>query len=412
MHSPTLQINTKRLLSTIAESSSIGSTANHGLHRLALTEEDRQVRHLFTQWLENEGLDVRIDDFGNIYGRREGRLKEAPPIVMGSHLDSQPQGGRYDGVLGVLTALEVIRVLNEYHIETEYPVEIVNFTNEEGARFSPPMLGSGGVTGNFSKDFIYNIQDRDGITFSEALKDIDYVGETSNRLEEISAYIELHIEQGPVLSNKGKSLGVVEGIQGMTWVNVSVEGKSNHAGSTPMDDRTDALVCAGQMIGKIKELTQEIKGLKTTVGRLDVSPNTANVVPGRVDFSIDIRHEDNEIRQHALQRLKEQLSSTSFIHGTEVIIHSLWNSDTIEFSPTIRNAIKTSADELDLPSLSLYSGAGHDSKYMHSMGETGMIFLPSERGISHNEDEFTHDDDIEKGARVLLQTLLKLDTTI
>ncbi|WP_246516568.1 Zn-dependent hydrolase [Salicibibacter cibarius] len=315
-------------------------------------------------------------------------------------------------MLGVLTALEVIRVLNEYHIETEHPVEIVNFTNEEGARFSPPMLGSGGLTGNFSKDFIYNIQDRDGVIFSEALKDIDYVGKTSNRLEKISAYIELHIEQGPVLSNKGKSIGVVEGIQGMTWVNVSVEGKSNHAGSTPMDDRTDALVCAAQMIGKIKELTQEIKGLKTTVGQLDVTPNTANVVPGRVDFSIDIRHEDDETRQHALQRLKEQLSSTSFIHGTEVTIHTLWNSDTIEFSPTIRNAIKTSANELDLPSLPLYSGAGHDSKYMHSMGETGMIFLPSEQGISHNEDEFTHDDDIEKGAQVLLQTLLKLDTTI
>ncbi|MGY4688784.1 allantoate amidohydrolase [Salibacterium sp. K-3] len=409
MPTSALSIQKERLRAKFEESSQIGRTQHDGLHRLALSPEDKEVRDLLLHWFEEAGLTAAIDDFGNMFGTRKGTRNDLPPIVIGSHLDSQASGGRFDGVLGVLIGLEIIETFNDHNIETTHPVTIVNFTNEEGARFAPPMLGSGGLTGNLTKEFIYNIQDDRGITFREALESIDYLGEEAAALKEITAFLELHIEQGPVLAEKNIPVGIVEGIQGMTWLKVNVTGQSNHAGPTPMDHRKDALVSASGMITAVHDITEEIPGLKTTVGKLNVEPNSANVIPGTVEFSIDIRHENDHTRHHAIQRLKEKLSTIALHYDTEVTMHHLWNSDAIYFSGSIQHALESSASEASIPSMKLFSGPGHDAKYMRTIGEAGMIFIPSQNGISHNEAELTHEEHILEGAHVLLHSVLKLD---
>ncbi|WP_313799634.1 M20 family metallo-hydrolase [Cytobacillus sp.] len=411
METTKLRVNRKRLLDTINVSSSIGTLENGGLNRLALTEEDKEMRNIFVQWLQDEKLEVRVDDFGNIYGRRKGKCKDCPAVAVGSHLDTQPCGGRFDGVLGVLTALEVIRTLNENNIETDYPIEIVNFTNEEGARFEPPMLGSGGVVGEFTKDFIYSAKDNKDISFQEALLKIQYMGEEKHRLGNIKNFIELHVEQGPILENKNKLIGIVEGIQGISWLNVKVVGETNHAGPTPMENRKDALAPSAKMVTKVYEITNEMKGLKTTVGKLNVKPNITNVIPGEVEFMIDVRHEDDEVRASAIDRLREQLSTIAVMNNVEVTISTDWHSDTVLFSSDVMEAISEAADLLGYSKARLFSGPGHDAKYISKIADTGMIFLPSINGISHNEKELTLEDDIEKGANVLLYTILKLATT-
>ncbi|SDI81521.1 M20 family metallo-hydrolase [Alteribacillus bidgolensis] len=407
MESTLYTINQKRLLQTLAVSSSIGPSKNGGLHRLALTEQDREMRDQLKKWFVEAGLSVRVDDFGNMYGRRTGKQEEGPVLAMGSHMDSQPSGGKFDGVLGVLTALEVIRTLNELGLETEYPIEIVNFTNEEGARFGPPMLGSGGIAEAFSKEYIYNIKDKEGTSFAEALRQIEYKGEEQNRLTNLLGFIELHIEQGPILAKENVDIGIVEGVQGMSWLNVEVKGESNHAGPTPMEDRKDALLSASKMISKINELHKEIKGLKTTVGQLDVYPNVPNVIPGSVSFSVDIRHEKDEVRKHAVERMKEQLSTMAFTNNADVVIQTTWNSDAVTFSNHMKEYMEQSAAARGYSSKRLFSGPGHDAKYIRHMAPAGMIFLPSQHGQSHNEKELTLEEDIEKGANVLLDVILK-----
>lgn len=406
------QINKSRLLETIKVSASIGATENGGLNRLALTQEDKTMRDIFVNWLKEEGLNIRIDDFGNIYGRRKGRKNSGPVIAIGSHLDTQPCGGRFDGVLGVLSALEVIRVLNDNQVETEYPIEIINFTNEEGARFRPPMLGSGGAAEVFTQDFVYHTKDSKDVTFEQALKQIGYVGKKANRLKNVKNYIELHIEQGPVLEKKNKSIGIVQGIQGMSWLTISVTGETNHAGPTPMDGRRDALVPAAKMIANVNQLTKEIDGLKITVGKMDVSPNVSNVIPGKVEFTVDIRHQDDEARANAIEILREQLSTIALTHDVDLTIETDWKSDAVEFSPDVIKGIAEGAEEFGYPAMELFSGPGHDAKYVAQVADTGMIFIPSHKGISHNEQELSFHDDIEKGANVLLYAVTKLANVI
>ncbi|MGA5688173.1 M20 family metallo-hydrolase [Cytobacillus pseudoceanisediminis] len=408
METTKLMVNRKRLLDTINVSSSIGALENGGLNRLALTEEDKKMRNIFVKWLQEEKLDVRVDDLGNIYGRRKGKFNDSPAVAIGSHLDTQPCGGRFDGILGVLTALEVVRTLNENNIETDYPIEIVNFTNEEGARFEPPMLGSGGVAGEFTKDFIYSTKDNENISFQEALRKIQYMGDEKHRLRDIKYFIELHVEQGPILEKNNKLIGIVEGIQGISWLNVKVVGETNHAGPTPMENRKDALAPSAKMVTKVYEITNEIEGLKTTVGKLNVKPNITNVIPGEVEFMIDVRHKDDEIRASTIDRLREQLGTIAVMNNVEVTISTDWNSDAVLFSSEVMDVISEAAGVLGYSTLRLFSGPGHDAKYISKMADTGMIFLPSINGISHNEKELTLEDDIEKGANVLLNTILKL----
>ncbi|MEH7107308.1 Zn-dependent hydrolase [Bacillus sp. JJ1764] len=408
MQTMMLGVNRQRLLKTIEVSASIGATENGGLNRLALTQEDQQMRDRLVEWMGQAGLEVGIDDFGNIYGRRKGKLKDGPVVAVGSHLDTQPCGGRFDGILGVLSALEAIRVLNEQQLETDYPIEIINFTNEEGARFTPPMLGSGGVAGVFTKEFIYNIKDNNQVSYENALQKINYLGERKHRLKNVKNYLELHVEQGPILEKERKTIGIVEGIQGMSWLTVTVTGETNHAGPTPMEHRRDALVPTAKMISKLHELTKEIDGLKITVGRLDVKPNIANVIPGQVEFTIDIRHKDNDIRSNAIESLKEQLSTIALLNNVDVMITVNWDSDAIEFSSEVMDAVAEACENRGYSAMRLFSGPGHDAKYISKMAPSGMIFVPSVKGISHNENELTLEDDIEKGANVLLHVLYKL----
>lgn len=401
-------VNSARLLESFSQSSNIGRTENNGLNRLTLTEEDKAMRDLFVRWLKEENLTVRIDDFGNIYGRREGKLKDAAPIVFGSHLDTQPCGGRFDGILGVLGGLEVIRTLNELKIETDYPLEIINFTNEEGARFNPPMLGSGGLANVFSREYIYSVNDHEGISFEEALIGIDYKGIEENRLKEATAYVELHIEQGPILDYENIDVGVVHGIQGLTRMFVTIIGKTNHAGGARMQDRNDSMRSAAEMITAIYNLTNDIEDLRITIGKIENYPNVINVISGQVDFVVDIRHEVDDERRKTIPLIEEKIRGIAEIHGVKYETTLDWSYDTVPFDKAICTVVDEVASRLDYSTLKIFSGPGHDSKYMAEICSTAMIFVKSVDGLSHNEQELTHDEDLIKGTNVLLNTILKL----
>lgn len=402
-----INIDFKRLKETIEQSASTGKIPKDGLRRLALTKEDQKMRDLFKEWMEEAGLEVRIDDFGNMYGRRNGK-NDLLPVVMGSHLDTQPNGGRFDGVLGVLTPLEIIRTLNDHHIETERPIEIVNFTNEEGARFEPPLLGSGGTVGIFDKDYVYSRTDKNGLTFKEELEKIGYKGEEENRLKQAYAFIELHIEQGPILEKKGVSIGAVEGIKGMTWLEIKVNGKGGHAGPTPMALRHDALFAASHFIQRIEERAKSDLDLSATVGRLSLKPDVTNCIPEEVIFSLDVRHQNDDVRLAFINDMTKEMEDIANQRGVNLTIKSLWEVDTTHFDTYLIESIEKRARTLGYSVERLYSGAGHDAKYVHEIAPTSMIFIPSIGGISHVEEEFSRDEDIEKGANVLLYTVLQL----
>ncbi|WP_206811673.1 Zn-dependent hydrolase [Paradesulfitobacterium ferrireducens] len=403
MEQALMKVNRNRLQETIETSAQIGAIPGNGLCRLALSDEDKEIRDLFRSWLKDSGLQVRVDDFGNIYGRREGKKKDAPPILVGSHLDTQPMGGRFDGILGVLGALEVVRTLNDLEIETELPIEIVSFTNEEGARFEPPMLGSGGITGIFDKEFIYSQKDKSGKSFVDELKRIGYLGDESNRIRKVHSYLEFHVEQGPVLEQANSAIGVVEAIQGMTWLEVKLTGEGDHAGPTPMNMRKDALVAAAKMIVAIQHAAREIDEMTTTtVGRMALAPNVVNCIPGEVSFSVDVRHPEDIKRRLAVELVREKISTIAAAEGVEIEIRDLWEIETTPFAPQILKHITEGAKAYGYSSRRIVSGAGHDAKYLSDIAPTAMIFVPSVNGKSHSPEELTSWEDIEQGANVLL----------
>jgi beta-ureidopropionase / N-carbamoyl-L-amino-acid hydrolase len=405
----TLTVDHKRLLQSIKASSIIGATQNGGLNRLALSDEDKVMRDFFKQWMEKEGLQIRFDDFGNMYGRREGINSDHSAVLIGSHLDTQPNGGKFDGVLGVLAALEVIRVLNENDIKTKRPIEIVNFTNEEGARFEPPMLGSGGIANIFSRDFIYSVQDKDGKSFGAELEKTGYLGTETNRANDIYRYVELHIEQGPVLENHRTNIGAVTGIQGMTWLEVRISGHSAHAGTTPLLMRKDALLFSSKMISLIHEITAQIDPhCLVTIGRISASPGAVNCVAGEVVFSVDVRHEEDSIRDRAVEVIRETLSTLAASEDFGITISELWEIKTSHFSEDIISLIEDAAKERHYSCERIISGAAHDAKYMNHIVPSGMIFVPSVDGKSHCEDELTLDEDLINGANILLDVTLSL----
>lgn len=398
-----------RLQKTIQASARIGATSNNGLHRLALSDQDKEMRDLFVRWLNEEGLEVRIDDFGNIYGRRNGSNKYLDPIVFGSHLDTQPNGGRFDGIIGVLCALEVIRTFNDYAIETERPVEIVNFTNEEGARFEPSMLGSGGVTGFYDADYILSRTDMHGKTIAEELRRIGYDGTPENRLNRVHRFIELHVEQGQKLESSGHSIGAVEGVKGISCLEVKVRGEQNHAGSTPMSIRKDALLSAAKMHVEIDRLIRDINEEATaTVGRISAKPNVSNCISGEVTFTIDIRHYKDKVRHNAVEMIKERFGTIAVAEGVGIEVEKLWDSPSTVFDKNTVSLIMEGAQHFNYPVRTIISGAGHDAQHMNRIVPSAMIFLPSINGKSHCEEEYTSMDDIEKGANTLLYVIYKL----
>ncbi|KKB73865.1 MULTISPECIES: M20 family metallo-hydrolase [Bacillus] len=404
-----IDINPLRLTESLREMSMIGKSENGGISRLALTDEDRRARLLFKSWCEELGMDVRVDDLGNMYAAYEG-LKDEPPILIGSHLDTVENGGAYDGAYGLIAGLEAVRVLVESGKRLTRPVELVNFTNEEGARFEPSMLASGVLAGRYAKEEAYAKTDRAGTSFLKALEDTGFKGEQENRIRHASCYIELHVEQGPVLERSRRQIGIVEGVAGLTCVEIAIKGTANHAGTTPMVMRNDALVTASNVISRIPALASSIDdGLTATVGRFSVKPNIYNVIPGEAVFTVDVRHIKTKIREEAVLQISRLAEAAAGEAKAECAVKVLWKTETALFSKGMLAAASDAVCRLGYSSRRMFSGAGHDAQYIASLFPSLMLFIPCAGGKSHCPEEYSSPEDCARGAAALLQTVLLLD---
>lgn len=408
-----MRINGERLKKRMELIAEIGKTLKGGVNRLALTDEDRQARDLFVRWLKELQLKVTIDDFGNIYGIKEGKDPNLPPIVIGSHLDTVPNGGRFDGVLGVLAGLEVVESFIDHGFEHDYPLMVVNFTNEEGARFPKPMLGSGGITGVFKKEDVYQLKDDEGISFIEELVRIGYLGDVKNRLKDIKAFFELHIEQGPVLEEQNAEVGIVKGIQGLSWHEITFYGQSDHAGTTPLTYRKDALISATKAINQLQNWVTSLQDdTSITFGKFSIKPNAVNVIPSEAKFTIDLRHPDEKTLRERIETMKKIIIHIAIEEDTNSHIVDLSYMKPAHFSKDLINILTDICHDMSLNLHYMYSGAGHDAMYMNNLGDTVMIFVPSVNGKSHCEEEYSRWDDIIKGANVLFHAVKRISKVI
>jgi N-carbamoyl-L-amino-acid hydrolase len=403
-----MRIDRRRLEQSMEDLGRIGATERGGLTRLALTDEDQRGRDLLVGWMREAGLRVTVDQMGNIFGERAGQPGQ-PPVMMGSHADSVPTGGKYDGQLGVLCALETIRVLNDHRVRTRHPVTMVVFTNEEGARFQPAMIASGVMAGKIPLEDAYNARDKDGLRLVDELERIGYLGPEPCVPRPLRAYLELHIEQGPLLEEEGLAVGVVEGIVAIAWSRVTIHGVQDHAGPTPMRIRHDALVAAAEVVSGVRGIARELGGdLVTTVGNLVVTPNIPNAIPGRVALSIDMRDPSDAVLDRARTRLDGVVREACEREGVRYELDHYWRVPATPFAPEVVSAIERAARATGSGYRRILSGAGHDAQYMAAIGPTGMVFVPSRGGRSHCEEEFTPLDDIERGANTLLGAALEL----
>jgi beta-ureidopropionase / N-carbamoyl-L-amino-acid hydrolase len=403
-----MRIDKRRLEQSIEELGRIGQTPRGGLTRLALSDEDKRGRDWMVGRMREAGLSITVDQMGNIFGQRAGD-PGLPPVMMGSHVDSVPTGGRYDGQLGVLCALEVIRSLNDAKIRTRHPVTLAIFTNEEGARFQPAMIASGVMAGKIALEDAYNARDKDGIRLVDELERIGYLGAEPCVARPFRAYLELHIEQGPFLEEEGLSVGVVEGIVAIAWSRLTIHGVQDHAGPTPMRIRHDALVAAAEVVGGVRRIAREMGGeLVTTVGNLVVAPNIVNAIPGRVTLSIDMRDPQDAALDRARTRLETIVREACEREGVRYELEHYWRVPYTPFDRGVVDAVERAAGAAGARHRRIRSGAGHDAQYMAAIGPAGMVFVPSHDGRSHCEEEFTPIDDIEQGATTLLLAALDL----
>jgi N-carbamoyl-L-amino-acid hydrolase len=403
-----MRIDRRRLEQSIEELGRIGETPRGGLTRLALSDEDKRGRDWMVARMREAGLRVTVDRMGNIFGERPG-ADALPPVLMGSHVDSVPTGGKYDGQLGVLCALEAIRSLNDHQIHTRHPVTLVIFTNEEGARFQPAMIASGVMAGKIALEDAYNARDKDGIRLVDELERIGYLGPEPCVPRAFRAYLELHIEQGPRLEEERLSVGVVEGIVAISWSRLTIHGVQDHAGPTPMRIRHDALVAAAEVITGVRGIARVLGGdAVTTVGNLTVSPNIVNAIPGRVTLSIDMRDPRTETLDRARPLLDTLVREACEREGVRYELEHYWQVPYTPFTPDVVAAVERAAQTVGARSRRILSGAGHDAQYMAAIGPTAMIFVPSHDGRSHCEEEFTAIEDIEDGANTLFLTALDL----
>ncbi|HUZ63350.1 MAG TPA: Zn-dependent hydrolase [Acetobacteraceae bacterium] len=408
-----LRIDADRLWRSIMETARIGATEKGGIRRLTLTDLDRVARDWFVAACKDAGCTVSIDELGNIFARRPGRNNALPPIAMGSHLDTQPTGGKYDGVIGVLSGLEVLRTLNDAGYETNAPLEVIDWTNEEGSRFAPAMLASGVFAGVFTKDYAYDRQDREGKRFGDELARIGYRGDAPCGNRTLGAFFELHIEQGPILEAEEKTIGIVTGVQGMRWYEATVTGTDCHAGSTPMRLRQDALLAAARMVAAVHDAAMaHAPDAVATVGLIEARPNSRNVIPGEVFFTIDIRHPNDAVLAEMETRIEAALHRLAESAGTTLALARVWDSPAVHFDADCVGAVRRAASDLGYSSRAIVSGAGHDSAYVARVAPTAMIFVPCEKGVSHNELEKAEPEHVTAGANVLLRAVLETDARL
>ena len=402
-----LRVNPDRLWGSLMEMAKIGATPKGGVCRLALSDEDKQARDLFVQWCQEAGCSVSVDAMGNIFARRAGRNNALPPIMTGSHIDSQPTGGKFDGIYGVMAGLETIRALNDGGFETEAPLEVVVWTNEEGARFAPAMVASGVFAGAFTLEYGLSRTDEDGKTIGEELKRIGYAGDQPCGGREVGAFFEAHIEQGPILEDGEKTIGVVQGAQGMRWYEIEVSGAESHAGTTPMDRRRDALVGAARMVSEVNRIgVAEDPIGRSTVGVFQSKPNSRNTVPGQVFFTVDLRHPDAETLAAMGRECQESFETIANEIGLDLNFKEIWYSPPIDFNPACVAAVENAAEGMEMPNVPIVSGAGHDAVYLSRVAPSAMVFIPCEDGISHNEIESASKKDCAAGAQVLMLAMV------
>lgn len=400
--------NSARLQERLQTMAEFGALPNGGCNRQALTAEDAAGRDCFVRWCQALGGEPRRDSMGNLFVRFVGREPELLPLLLGSHLDTQPTGGRYDGVYGVLAALEVMHSLQEAGHRLRRTVELAVWTNEEGARFAPAMMGSGVFAGVFEQTELYQHCDREGISLLEALQHSGQLGRDPCAPFAFHAALELHIEQGPVLEQSGLPIGVVSGVQGMQWYEVTISGQSVHAGPTPMAMRTDPVQALMQLLPRLYGLVAESgEEARLTVGSISTSTHATNTVPAQVRFTLDVRHPRQAVLESLAARIEDLCTLSQ--GALQITIHSLWRSPAVAFDEQCQAAIRQACDTLGLAQRTLVSGAGHDSVYLTRLGPTGMIFIPCRDGLSHNEREYATPQQLQQGADVLLHTLLTLD---
>lgn len=402
----TPQVNGERLWQSLLDMAQFGAIPKDGVTRLALSEEDRQARDQLRDWAKEAGCSVRVDRMGNMFLRREGTRPELAPVITGSHVDSQPNGGRFDGIYGVLAGLEVIRTLNDRQIATERALEVVNWTNEEGARFAPAMISSGVFAGVFDLAYGLSRSDAQGISLGEALQQIGYAGEHPVGGMPIHAAFELHIEQGPILEAENIEIGVVTTAQGQRWYELEITGFSAHAGTTPMDRRRDALLGFATLVMAVNTIGKNfMPDARATVGMAQITPNSRNVVPGKVFFSVEFRHPQEAVLEQMEQQLLAAVAEVGS-QGLSASAERIFQYQPIRFDQGCIDSVRQAALALGYSHRDMVSGAGHDACYLSRVAPTAMIFIPCVEGISHNELENISPAWATAGGNVLLNALL------
>jgi len=407
-----ISLDRDRFIGTMQEQAEIGGTENGGLHRLALTDEDKAARDWFTDQLNALGIDVRVDEFGNMFGRRPGSDPSADPILIGSHLDSQPYGGIYDGQLGMISSLELLRTIEEEGLETAHPIEVVNWTNEEGSRFQPAMQGSGVWVGEHDLETEYDRTDEDGRQLGDELERIGYKGDIpAEPQDDYHAALELHIEQGPYLELAEKQVGVVTGVVGFVWGAITFSGEADHSGPTPMHYRNDALVAAADIIAGVRRIPGTL-GERTvgTVGYVDVAPNSINIIPGEVTITFGFRDPDDAIVETAKERVLHEAEAAAEREGVDWEWERRHQSESVDFAEECIDAVQDSADDLGYDNMRIFSGAGHDAVHLTKVCDTSMVFSVSEEGKSHTEEEYTSWNDCYAAGNTYANAAYRLAT--
>ena len=403
MDSP--RVNGERLWRSLMELARIGATPKGGVKRLALTDTDREGRDRFVAWAREAGMDARVDPIGNIFAQRRGTQPGSSPVVIGSHLDSQPSGGKFDGAYGVLAGLEVVRTLNDAGIATRAPIEVAAWTNEEGSRFVPTMMGSGVFIGAYPLEQVLTHKDLDGVTVGDALQRIGYAGTASPH--KVGAYFEAHIEQGPVLEETGTTIGVVQGALGQRWFDVTILGQDSHAGPTPMQTRRDALLAASRLVVEVNRIATTFPDYaRGTVGQMQVKPNSRNVVPGEVHMSTEFRSSRDATLSAMVEEYRRVAKRIETACRVSIEIREVVYFPPSEFAPELVGSVREAARGLGLSHRDIVSGAAHDAVYLSRVAPTAMIFVPCEGGISHNETESATPEDLIAGCNVLLHAVL------